>query len=202
MSGRPPFDDPGWNELLHQLEEALDEAGIEGEQTRAAVRDGLRAALESLGKLAGWSEPRHDGPEVEVVEGGRADDDPEPTGPRPDLRVAEPMPEEDESPPEETPPSPRPDVRVRLLRRADLDTARRLRGSIRLSAAGECQTIFRGAQPRAYRIGCTHGALCVHLDGLPTETVREGQTLDVEARFVRVEAAGEPPFEGRYRRLE
>lgn len=218
MSGPPddPTDDqdPAWGDLRDQVERALAEAGLAREGLDEAVLEGVRQAFQALDELTGVASGRsapssgeEAGPEVHVVEGGRDDDTDLPEDrDRPDLRIA-PEPEEaaGEAAPGATggvrlqPEGDGPDVRVTVHRLGAGDTVRRAtrvpdvrrRGAI-LVAAGEGQTLYRGQTPRLYRITCTDGALRVEVEGVPTETLRPGQAVDIEARYLRVHAEAAP----------
>jgi hypothetical protein len=75
-------------------------------------------------------------------------------------------------------------------------------GKIHLAKGkGVFQNIFRGEEPRAYRIECTQGGLQIYLNGKPAEQILEGQTTDVEASVIRVQASNEKEAEGLYSRL-
>ena len=182
--------------------------------------EGVRQAFQALDELSGVAtgrrgrpgrraEPDADpGPEVHVVDGG-LDDDAEPPEDRdpPDLRLAPEPDETDESLEDHLLAGAGPlgasgrgrerDVRVTVHRLGPGDTVRRAtpvpdvrrRGAV-LVGAGEGQTLYRGRTARLYRVSCTEGALRVEVDGVPTETLRPGQAVDIEASFLRVHGEG------------
>ena len=113
MSDRPPRDPEDLtlggivDEVVSQVKVALDEADVTSRRSRDLLLDGLRDVLEAIdpasvrgqGDPAPPDQPPPVPPDVEVVEGGRAEDAPPTQGPRPDLKVAEP--EQEEAPAQE-----------------------------------------------------------------------------------------------------
>jgi len=63
------------------------------------------------------------------------------------------------------------------------------------------QTVFRGDTARAYRIRCTSGILQIAVDGAVVEQLHHSQTVDVEARLIRVSCGSDGACQGRYARL-
>lgn len=196
---RPPRDE--WDDVLSQVEEALDRLRLGDGPHREALLDGVREALQALGADAN-ADADADGPRVEVVEGGRADDaprrPPEPSGERsrPPLRVAD-----DERAPDDTERAAVKLVRLGAGRRAT-DVWLESEGSIRLDPSpGQTgwQTVYQGETARAYRVACHTGVMRVTADGASASLLSAGQTIDVEARVVRVGA--DQPAAGRYARL-
>ncbi len=190
--GDPPND--GWEEILSQVNDALRIQGFGDlpEDQQQALREGLD---EALGRLAHSSSPAVSA-NVTVVEGGRDEGAPPSGGKRPDLRVAP-------SPTAAADPDLEVVSRVRVVRldelRRDLRPAA-AQGQIRLDPEGAVrQTLFRGEVPRPYRLHCEVGKMRVSLDGQPAETLGAGQSLDVEARLIRVSA--DAPVRGTYLRL-
>ena len=170
---RPPDDESRLDAILSEVREALDEAGIAGEAIRGALLDGVREALGAEPEVSTT------GPEMTVVEGGRAPDAPRAAGGAPELTIAE---ERSQAEPSRT--------RVVVTRAGDpAPDAKPGRG--RIVVQDETQTIFHGAATRAYRLHCERGALRVSLDGQPAESMTTGQSLDVEARLIRVSARGD-----------
>ncbi len=181
MSG-PPDDSDGVDEVLDQVERALDELRLEDEGARSALLDGVRSALGELG-LGGAGDPR-----IHVVDGGRGVDDPTTEAPRPELRVAHQDDERSSS------------ARVRVVRVGGVEATTH-DGVIAVSQADVWQTVSRAAAARPYRVWCATGMLRVAIDGLPADTLAAGQSLDVEARLVRVCSADGTAATGRYVRL-
>ncbi len=189
---QPPDDTHGGDaligDLLQQVSDALDEAELKDGAVRQALLDGVRDAFTSISG---------DGPTVTVVDGGRMADTPPTSGERPELRIATPA--EDDEPESEPPVT----TRVRVLR-GPRSRPVRLVGRIAVAPQGtdgDQQTIFRGEQARPYRLICDRGTLQVELDGMPSERLGAGQSLDAEARMIRVVGAADEPSQGRYARL-
>jgi len=157
--------------ILSQVEEALDEADLHDSALRQALLDGVREALSG--------EPAPEPPKMTVVEGGGA---PSTGGSPPHLKLA--LESGDDRPP----------VRVAVSRRALKAPASSAReGAIVLAERGAeevQQTLFRGLEPHPYRVACRRGWMKVALDGQPAETLEAGQTVDVEARLIRVSSTG------------
>lgn len=206
--GEPPERPPpsGWEELVQQVEEALDEAGVAGDAARDALLQALGEALDQLDldqldldRDEGGGEDAPPPPEVTVVDGGRRPDQPRSRHPRPPLRVAE----GEEPPAIEDPAGEGPPVAgrsVRVVRVGGERGALSEEGWIRLEADAR-QAVYRGAACRAYRVACTRGRLAVSVDGVTVETLAEGQSLDVEGSAVVVLSADEQPAAGTYARL-
>lgn len=167
--------DDDWDDVLSQVESALDELGVSSEELREALISGLEEAL-------GDTRPGAEPPSVVVLDGGRVPDPDREEG-RPSLEVLE------------GDGGPRRSATVRVL--ASTDRAAR---AGRIDVGPEAwQTVYQGtAHP--YRLACSEGELTVALDGLPTLTVGAGQTTDVEAGLVRVRGSG-GAARGAYHRL-
>ena len=197
---RPPDDEiPGFRAIQEEVERALRAAGVEAGSLDDAVMEGVRQALDALASagLGLNPAPGEPGPEVTVMEGGRGVDDPPAEGEPPSLRVAEPAEGED---------TPGPQVRIHLHRVEGAGQGGGVQGGVAIGRngvisveQGAVQTLFRGEQPRPYRLFCTAGQLEVQVDGFPVEALHKGQSIDVEARLVRV--VGTSPARGHYRRL-
>jgi hypothetical protein len=200
MSDHHPPDT--FDEVLRQVEDALDHLQLGDGPTKDALLSGVRAALEELGPDAlgvDLEATIADGaPGVHVVDGGRDPQGPPSPGLRPDLRVADAgsdMVDDDAAGFDA------PNVRVvRVTRRAE-GRAQGL-GRVVLGSADAWQTIFRGAVSRRYRIRCDRGALQVALDGALVEELVAGQTSDFEGALVRVQARGSDGAEGAYWSIE
>lgn len=182
MSTEPPRGP--WSDLMDQVRDALEDAGIGAGEVRDEVVQGVSDALRAL-RGAG-SDPGAAGagvgPHVDVVEGGRAEGSPVSAGPRPDLHVAEPPAEPDRGDGGSA------RVKVTVQRAQQVQA---LGGEIAFALADdESQTLFRGASAHPYRVAADSGALRVVLDGAPAETLHEGQSMDVEAAHLRVAAEG------------
>ena len=208
MAERPPKD-PAVEDILAQVKAALAEVGIEGRAAQEALVDGVREALHTVRELGFGLEqeppvPSAGRPDVTVVPGGRSDasEADSPPRPRPDLRVAE-LPEEEELEEDGAASSILRDVRVRIIRsggdQVDLGHLG-FEGQI-LLGPGARQDLFIGGTARPYRIAVDAGQLSVSLDGAPSATLGAGQTLDVEARVIQVHALSDATAKGRYRRL-
>jgi hypothetical protein len=177
MPGEPPDRGDTLDEVLTQVQRALDEAGVTGATLQGALLEGVRQAMETLEEPA----PADGRPRMTVVDGGRG-------------RGAGEPPEEPEEP----------RVRVKVLRSAATEgEAPRRRadvGQVWLDGEG-CtqQTLFHGAAARAYRVHLERGRARLSLDGMPAEEIAAGQSVDVEAALIRLSAA--EPVRGHYLRL-
>ncbi|MEC8191424.1 MAG: hypothetical protein VX944_12255 [Myxococcota bacterium] len=197
--------DDQWSDVIEQVLTALDEADVADHSTRDALADGVRAALDAMSAGEGIDvqiighepvAPDSGRPEVEVVPGGRASDDPRTAGERPTLRIAEP---DEAGAADETPPVV---TRVHVNRRetaaprfADLAHS----GQIRVTGDGppesRWQTVYSGARSRLYRVACSAGTLDVSVDGAAVERLAVGQSIDTAGRAIRVST--DDPGEGR-----
>ena len=207
MDHRPP---DHFDEVLRQVEDALDHLSLGDGPTKDALLSGVRAALEELGpdalgvELEAKIADLDISPSVRVVDGGRDPEGPPSPGSKPDLRVADPSapdapvgdlgPEVSDSlgfDPES------PSVRVvRVTRRAE--GVSHQAGSVSLSSPDAWQTVFRGTAPRRYRIRCDRGAIHIALDGALVEELQPGQTSDFEGALIRVIARADEGAEGTY----
>lgn len=151
-------DDPLWQDIVHQVEDALREADLDDDSTRDAVLAGVREAMSAL-QPPKPPKPPH----ISVLPGGRGADAPPPE--RPKVRVS-----------------------TEVLRPARPRVVSRGAGQIRLGADGGMQTILQAPGPRAYRLWCAAGALRVMADGQPVARLLPGQSLDVEAGLIQVSA--------------
>jgi hypothetical protein len=234
-NGKPP----SWDDLVTQVQGALEELNLNSPENQALFVDGLKEVMDSLEGIGfDLGVPPGPKPEMHVFEGGKGD---EPTeekelpvkgkakkkAARPDLKVAPPeekatnKPETDKSAPPGFPSMPNlppftafpgndPESMQALFKvlRLGEDAQGGLTGGSRsLGAQGkillpegkdEFQNIFRGDIPRVYRIECTASGLQIYLDGKPAEQVKEGQSTDVEACVIRVQASGESGAAGIY----
>ena len=184
--GGPPDDRDGVDDVLDQVEQALDQLRLGDGEARDALMEGVREALSELG-LGGAGAP-----DIRVMDGGRGEDDPTSEAPTPDLRVA------GEGVAGEGATS---SARVKVVRVGAASGATHHDGRIAVSGVDVWQTVSRSADPRAYRLWCEHGDLRVAIDGLPADTVGGGQSLDVEARLIRVCSVDGAEATGRYVRL-
>lgn len=153
--------------VIAQVEAALDALEIVDPTSREMVLDGVRDALSD--------DPAR--PKVQVYEGGGEDEGRR--GPPPDLRII---------PPEREGSA---DVKVKVLHGG---ATRHVGGRIELPGEGlhpEWQTIVHGRSLRLYRIHCDDGSLQIAADSELIAQVVGGQTIDVEARVIRV-GAGAP----------
>lgn len=193
MSTDPPRGP--WSDLVDQVRDALEDAGIGAGEVRDEVVQGVSDALRALrsANAEPGSEDTHPTePHVDVVDGGRPEGAPPTAGPRPDLHVAKPLEGEGQGPAVHT------QATVTVRRPSTLRT---LEGERRVTLdAEEAQTLFRGTSPHPYRVAADRGRLRVFLDGAPAETLVAGQSLDVEATHLRVAADGGSAA-GRFLRL-
>ena len=191
-----PNEPPDIDEVVVRVNEALDELDVVAGPERDALLSSLRAALGALGDIELDSvevravpvEVPVEVPSVEVVTGGRGDD-PRSEGPRPALRVARPVVEEGEPVPTAERPPRRRAVQVVSVAPEELPEAPVASGRFAL-AAGEWQTVFHGAGPRCYRLGCRAGRVGIYAEGEPSCELRAGQTVDIEASLIRLNAEG------------
>jgi hypothetical protein len=225
MSDRRPPDDP-WSEVLDQVEDALEDAGVVSPPDREALLDGVRSALDAL---VGMDTRTDAGPDVVVVEGGRREDEPPTAGATPPLRVAEgPAPDpdgpedawqaaadgadrwsssEDEEWDEEWeesggwPGDSRVVVRVPSAGAGPFPGLHE-QGRFHVAPGAAPHTLFMGPAPRAYRVACAEGAARVGVDGGASVSVAAGCSVDVEARHITIAAAGDIDTLGRYVRLD
>ena len=157
-----------------------------------------------------------------VVEGGRRPEDPPTEGSTPTLRVAAVSDAEGPSEPDETGGADwlgrdvdldwdddwdaTPDGSSRVVVRVPGPGARRPvglgdEGVFALEGDDPAHTIFLGPEPRAYRVACQSGAGQLGLDGGVSLALREGCSIDVEARQITFIATAEAGAAGRYVRL-
>lgn len=175
------FSDPNLREKLKRgLEEGLDQLDL-------GTAD-LHFELDIDGDGVRFSSS--DTPEVTVLDGGLDGDRPD-TDERPDLEVVDGDALDDEDDDDD-----HPDISVEVLRSPFRRFPRGGRREGRILVDGQ-QTLFRGAEPRAYRLRCDDGELRVVVDGAAIEALAPGQTIDVEAALIQVRGQGE----GGYRRL-
>ncbi|MEZ4316602.1 MAG: hypothetical protein R3F61_03840 [Myxococcota bacterium] len=162
------LDDPGLKDKLRQgLEKGFEAAAELGQDVKIELEIGAR-----------------DTPDVVVLQGGRQDDadcadDSDP----PDLSVISRDAGDQDS--DEIDLDDDPSMRVRLFGSDLRDTVGRI------DVEGDAQTVFRGAGTRPYRLHCEGGSLKVLLDGRPSDELRGGQSIDVEAALVQVSGDGE-----------
>jgi hypothetical protein len=197
---KPPREPDDLDAVMDRVADALDELEVVDGQERDALMADLREALGALDGLplgaveirAERAPPELEPPAIAVLEGGRpAESGPDVDSPPPraSLQLAPPV-EDGEGEPDD------PDT-------AGADsTLSEPPGSIHLvpkTGAPATQAVFLGAQARAYRLRGLAGQMRVHVDDLPPVDLADGQTLDVEGRYIRVSAA--VPTAGRYIRL-
>ena len=198
-------EDDRWSDVIDQVLDALDDADMGDKTSRDALAEGVRQALESMESEVdfdvqilgeGFPMPESDPVAVELVEGGRRQDDPRSKGKAPDLRIAD----TDDNPTESKASRPMRDgsmfTHVKVIH--DKKPSTRKRPLPGLSEAGwihvaggvstdsSWQTIYRGQSPRLYRIACSQGILDVAADGEVVERLRPGQSIDLEAGLIRV----------------
>lgn len=254
-NGKPP----SWDDLVNQVQGALEELNLKSPENQALFVDGLKEVMDSLDGMGftlgapPFGTPPQPKPDMQVFEGGKSAPETETTAPkndkkstdkkaetapkkktkkakRPNLKVAPP---EQSTENEETTQSPLPSGQPPLpnlppfsdFPGADPAGLRTLfkvlrlgedtpggfpgglaptwsQGKIHLKEGeGVFQNIFRGEESRAYRIECTKGGLQIYLNGKPAEQIVEGQTTDVEATVIRVQASNSESAKGLYSRL-
>ena len=167
----PPEDDT-WESVLSQVHDALDKLDLGRGPTREALVDGVRQALEEFGL-----EEVPEGARVVVLDGGKDDEDADVSPSPPGLHVVR----DDEAVPDQAAAH-----AVRVFRVGGAGAKVSLtQGSVVLAAGAE-QTLYRGDSVRAYRLCCVHGEMELGVDGSWVESLAAGQTIDVEARLIRV----------------
>lgn len=205
-----------WADILDQVKEALEDAGVGAGEVRNEVVQSVGDALKAFRT---WEEnnpeaaaPRSDDPadffdeepHVEVVDGGRPEGAPPSPGHKPDLHVAEAPPsgrdddggDDDATAHGAEASAPTVSVRVRRhVQAPDLNA-----GGVFAVDLDAAQTVYRGVVPHPYRLSVDTGAARILLDGAPAETLLAGQSMDVEAALIRV-ASIEEPVRGRFTRL-
>ena len=187
---RPPGDD---DDILRQVSDALRALGLR-DPSADGVLTGLRDALRKL-----VDDRTDDQPSIVVLGSDRR------TPEGPDLRVVD----TEEAERIQQASAPEDQVQVRVFRAAHL-ASDEPRGVISGQGAilaryidGErpWQTVYRGESARPYRLACDAGQLELAVDGSTVERMTPGQTVDVEARTIRVRAASSGDATGRYVRL-
>lgn len=193
---RPP-EDERFSDVLQQVSDALRALGVSDENTQSALLEGVRDALRSI------TDPDRPDTRSRVVlfdgTGARdlPDDDEDSAEEGPDLRVvnteeAERILDRQQG------------VQVRVLEPPPRSRPLSAEGRIHAGwSEGErpWQTVYRGDSPRPYRLACDDGAFELAVDGMAVERVSAGQTVDVEARVIRVRAVHHLGATGRYLRL-
>lgn len=167
----------GGDDWIDDVADALKGLDIFDEKTRQALAEGVREALSS-----GADEPVVVSTPSEPVKGA------------PSLRVVQ----DDEAPEAAEESSVRvhvvPKVTARVRPPASLDV-----GHVVVDGEG-WQTLWHGTSAAAYRLHCDGGELHASLDGTLAVQLRQGQSVDVEGRVIRVQSAGEHAV-GRFVRL-
>ena len=203
--------DDHWSDVIEHVLTALDEADVSDRGTRDALAEGVRAALDAMSTSEGIDvqiighesmAPDPGMPEVEVVPGGRAGDDPPTASARPELRIAEP----DEDRPDDATPPVVTRVHVNRLDRATTAPADLAHGGwIRVRGDGQpesrWQTVYAGRRPRLYRVACSSGTLDVSVDGAAVERLATGQSMDTAGRAIRVTTDDRGEGRGLYVRI-
>ena len=208
-------EDDRWSDVVKQVLDALDDADVADIDTRDALAEGVRQALESLETGVGIDVqilgderpfPESESVSVELMEGGRRQEEPRSAGHAPDLRIANPEDNKDDEPShlddleDYGTESPSMFTHVKVVR--NNDPAQKTRKPHRvlpgLAEAGwihvagsespdaSWQTVYQGATPRLYRVACSQGLMDVTADGDAVERLRPGQSIDIEARLIRV----------------
>ncbi len=196
-------EDDRWNDVIDQVLDALDDAEVSDPGTRDALAEGVKAALDSLESGIGldvqiigegFPEATEPSPKVEVMAGGRTDDEPPSAGEKPALRIADPD-ELDSPSPDETEHSVPVFTHVNVRHNRSqtppkVNSGLAEAGWIRVAPGGApeaaWQTIYRGQSPRLYRVACSSGSLDVTVDGEPVERLLPGQSIDAEGSAIRV----------------
>ena len=207
-------EDDRWNDVIDQVLDALDDADVSDPGTRDALAEGVKAALDSLENGLGldvqiigegFPDAADPAPQVEVMTGGRSDDEPPSDGEKPALRIADPQ--------EDSPESAATDDPVPVFTHVKVSRDGRQRppaviagiaeaGWIRVASGGApeaaWQTIYRGRTPRLYRVACSTGSLDVTVDGEPIERLLAGQSIDAEGSAIRVTTTEDDGAMGAY----
>jgi len=183
---KPPSDDSDLlQEVMAQVEVALDALDLGEPSTRESLLEGLRDALRDPDPQTGTdssffvmqSEPPEEGPDLRVVDTEEAE------------RITQAQTHSD--------------VRVRVVRpKASTSQPRGPSDEGRIHVRdGAWQTVYRGDAARPYRLSADT-LLEVALDGVSAEQLKPSQTMDVEARLVRVRPIDQTTTAtGWYRRL-
>lgn len=211
-------EDDRWSDVIHQVLGALHEANVDDPDTREALAEGVRQALESLEdgmdlniEIMGtemMEGPSSSPADVAVVEGGRQPDSPPTEGKKPSLRIAEPSEGEDTPGTTDGDPFGQPVfTQVKVLQGSPFPSqSSRLNhaaGWISLPKNGApedaWQTVYKGLRARLYRIACHPGGrIDVTVDGDQVERLRPGQSIDVEGLAIRVTTPDEGGATGSY----
>ena len=210
-------DDDRWSEVIHQVLDALDDGGVSDGPTRDALAEGVRQALDSLEsgldldvQILGEGFPVQEGMNVEVMDGGRAEDTPRSEGETPELRIADTEEVERPDPSGSAPSAETGEMftHVKVIRPQAETLHSRSRPLPGLAEAGwiqltadlgseaAWQTLYRGLKARLYRVACSTGTLDVTVDGEPVERLRAGQSIDVEGTAIRVTTDGDEALGG------
>ena len=182
---KPPSDDSDLlQEVMAQVEVALDALDLGEPSTRESLLEGLRDALRDPDPQTGTdssffvmqSEPPEEGPDLRVVDTEEAE------------RISQAQTHSD--------------VRVRVVRPKAPTQTRGHSDDGRIHVRdGSWQTVYRGDAARPYRLSADT-LLEVALDGVSAEQLRPSQTMDVEARLIRVRPVDQTATAvGSYRRL-
>lgn len=213
-------EDDRWSDVVEQVLGALDNADIADTNTRDALAEGVRQALESLEsgvgldvQILGEGFPFQD-PEpvsVEIVEGGRSQEEPRSEGETPDLRIAERegnIEKGTKTSPDETLDNPSIFTHVKVVRGNQSPPRQRVLPGLAEAgwihvAGGDSpdsawQTLYKGPTSRLYRVACSQGTLDVTADGQSIERLRPGQSIDVEAQLIRVTTSNDTEAIGGY----
>lgn len=190
------------DDWIDEVADALADLGLFDEDTRAALVESVREAVEASPELPD-ADDEAGRPAVTVIPGGRGADEAPTSGHPPTLRVVE-----GSGPPDDADP-----VAVRVLRlgRASAEGGPRGRGQPapavaegRIAVRGGddvWQTITYGPRPRAYRLHCESGELHIAADGDLVVRLLIGQSCDVEGSVIRVRAGETSGATGRFVRV-
>jgi hypothetical protein len=179
MTRRRDDDELDATDVVAQVEKALDAIQLGLGPLRDALPRGVREGLGAARDEEERGATRGDN--VVDLDPGRAEAEPN-DGPEGTVRVFR---------ADRVPPS--------RAGRAPLGAEGRIR--CRPDPVNPWQTVYRGDPPRPYRLLVSAGALELSLDGVVVERLIAGQSIDIEARLIRVRSVDDDVALGSYVRL-
>ena len=184
-------DDRGpWDDLLRQLDGAMDKLELGDRHTRDLIGEGVKDALRGL--FPESDEPARKGPDVVVLDGGRGEGRRTEDQPRPPLEVA-PPPTARDTVDEDA------GVNVRVVHVSQAPPPNpKGEGRWMVNEALATQLLYAGPSARAYRITCSSGRCEVLAHGSPLTVLVPGRTADIEATQIEIRGNGR----GDYRLLD
>ena len=195
MSEPPKDDNPPMKDMISEISKGLEEAGFLEDDIKSDLLDGIQDSLRALfGDVFQTEEPQ-----VHVVEGGRDPDAPPTEGARPNLKVADAVDFAEEESAYANEDSPNISVRVfrpnlqQMLPKEALST-----GEISLADEQEEQLLYTGKSERLYRIHVRTGSAHLFADDEPCGTLYAEQSLDIEARHIKLVRNGSDVIKGTF----